>query len=238
MNTPLEPRECLSCSTQFQPADCYQYECESCETQRKANEERRKLEKNQTAIREQIEAATPHRFTLTDVAHAQFNAKAWARIQTWRPTAEKPWLGLVGATGTCKTRMARLAGGEWLLRKTTSGRIPTFEFVTSFEISEKIMAQFNETGSDKGDARGFLDRLRRVDLLLIDDLGKGRLTPAPAAELFALVDHRHAHNLITIWTANSTPEEIIANMNKDVSEDMKAPLAGRLNECSQVFILK
>ena len=209
------------------------YHREFCQPCEELNE-KDKLEKNLATIREQIEAATPHRFRLTDVAHPQFNARAWERIQAWKLSAEKPWLGFVGPTGVCKTRMSWLFAAEWLVRKTTARRIQTFAFVSSFEISEQVMSQFNESGSDKGDARAYLDRLRRVDVLSIDDLGKGRLTPAPAAELFALLDHRYQHNLVTLWTSNSAPEVIAAGLG----DDMAAPFAGRLNDASKIFLLK
>jgi DNA replication protein DnaC len=234
MSTPIEPRECLYCNAQFQPRDYYQRDCVPCETQLKADEERRQLEKKLAYIRERIAAQTPHRFVLTDTTHPQFAANAWARIQTWQPTAEKPWLGMVGPTGTCKTRMAHLKAKEWLLWKTTANRIPTFKIVSSFEISEQAMNQFNETGSDKGAARAFLNLIRNCDLLVLDDLGKGRLTPVPAAELFALLDYRYKHDLVTIWTSNSQPEDIAAN----ISEDMGAPFAGRLNDASKIFLMK
>jgi DNA replication protein DnaC len=83
-------------------------------------------------------------------------------------------------------------------------------------------------------ARAWLDKLRDVDVLLIDDLGKGKLSPAVASEMFALVDHRHVNQLVTIWTSNSAPETIAECM----TPDMAAPFAGRINESSQIFHFK
>ena len=65
----------------------------------------------------------------------------------------------------------------------------------------------------------------------VDDLGKGRMTPAVASEFFDVIDHRHKENMPVIWTANSTPEVIAANMTLD----MAAPFAGRLNDCSRII---
>jgi chromosomal replication initiation ATPase DnaA len=197
-------------------------------------EQARKLEaKRQELIRE-IEAATPPRFRQTDVRHPGFNLAAWQKIQAWTPTDEKPWCGLMGATGACKTRMGYLIAGKYLLDRFTAIGHTNFAFVQSTDISEAIMRSFSDTPLDKHEARAYLDGLRKCDLLLIDDLGKGRLTPAPAAEIFALIDHRHAHNMATIWTSNSTPQQIAATL----PEDLGGPLAGRLNECSKIFSLK
>jgi len=52
--------------------------------------------------------------------------------------------------------------------------------------------------------------------------------------MFALINHRHCHALQTIWTANSTPEQIASNL----AEDMAGPFAGRLNDSSRILRLK
>ena len=136
-------------------------------------------------------------------------------------------------TGRCKTRLAyRYAADE--LKRLTAERIPTFEFVASYEIDNAVNHQYGSDFQEKAKARYFLDRLREVDVLLIDDLGKGRLTPAVASELFALIDHRHSHLARTIWTSNSSPESIAAGL----PEDMSGPFAGRIIESSKIFTFK
>lgn len=51
-----------------------------------------------------LKECTPARFRVTDTSHPDFNLKLLQRIETWRPTSERPWLGLIGPTGVCKTR--------------------------------------------------------------------------------------------------------------------------------------
>jgi DNA replication protein DnaC len=215
--------------------------CDTCEERRQAEhtaeQQRLKIEN----AREKALYELPALFHATDTAHPRFNSQAWNKLKDHKLTAEHPWLGLIGETGLCKTRIASLIfieeagriaekweGNDWRRRE------PILVFVTGYRICE--LAGIVQTGSfdQKEDARKELDRIQDCDLLLIDDLGKGRITETVAATLFAIVDHRYANLLRTIWTANSTPEQIAATMNSD----MAAPFAGRLNDHSKIFTLK
>lgn len=73
---------------------------------------------------------------------------------------------------------------------------------------------------------------------MIDDIGKGKLTPAVASELHALLSHRHDHLMHTVWTSNSPPEVIAARFPIELVEDMAGAFAGRLIEMSTIFTFK
>lgn len=200
---------------------------------------------------EKVRASIPVLFQRTDIKDPRFNSAAWAKLQNWRPTDEKPWLGLIGNTGTSKSRIAHLLAmkiireiAERHFAEFTGRREPRILFATSYEITEAVMAQFSGRADSFGglsgsptpaqDARGFLDSIRNAAFVMIDDLGKGRLSPAVAAEVFAIINHRYVNSLTTIWTANSTPEEIASGM----SSDMGAPFSGRLNDSSLIVRFK
>jgi DNA replication protein DnaC len=116
---------------------------------------------------------------------------------------------------------------------------PSVAAVTSSELAATVAGQFANVGhqrplwdhDSKDTARREIDFMRTCSILFLDDLGKAKNTPTVAAALFAIIDHRHAENLCTIWTANSKPEDIVVGM----SEDMAGPLAGRLIECSNII---
>jgi len=221
---PYKPAHCPKCS------DARNAEIEKRQAQDAAD----KIERLRKTLLHEIAAATPPRYQQTDVAHQGFNRAAWAKIKTWDRTDAKPWLGMVGPTGACKSRMAYLLASNYLQDTFTNDGGPSFEFVSAFEITEAVMQTFSDNAEVKHQARASLNSLRKCDLLVIDDLGKGRLTPAPAAELFALLDFRHARNRALIWTSNSTPQQIAATL----PEDLGGPLAGRLLECSKIYSLK
>ncbi|QJE97999.1 hypothetical protein [Luteolibacter luteus] len=189
----------------------------------------------------------PSRMAQTDRQDPRFNAKLWGNVEKWNPTDEKPWLGLIGPTGKCKTRVAyeRIVDAIltfdqsgayriWMDRKGYDrGREWLVSAVSAVDYADAVRNQFGK-GDEAKEAKDLLRLARRTGWLLLDDLGKCTHTPAVAAALFGLLDHRHAENLVTIWTANSRPDQFLANMPADVG----APLRGRLLECSTIFELK
>jgi len=226
------PSSCPECSHRIQ--------VERREQERIESEAR--ITKHVAHITAKIDAATPPIFRRTDTSHPSFNAAGWQRVRNSKPTEEKPWLGLIGETGTCKSRIAYLLARTAIERMARQSaekvhhgyRQPTFAFLAAYEITDAAARLHAADFKEKDKARDYLAELRRVDFLIVDDLGKGRLSPAIAAELFALVDHRYCHALPMIWTANSTPEAIAANL----AEDMAAPFAGRLNDSSRIIRFK
>mgnify|MGYP000715164099 CR=1 FL=1 len=240
MNTTTEETaECWQCQTTFKwtRADCFTPTpsfCSPCTADA--------IAANVSKARQAAEAAmlklTPARYQTTDTAHPDFNLCLWEEIQSWRPTDSFPWLGMIGPTGGSKTRCAFLLFREIVLGKIRPSRnpdaippIPSIAVVTAYQFAETVAAQFAD--ARQATAKESLSRLSKADVLLFDDLGKQRNTPAVADALFALFDHRHAANLPTIWTANTPPERIVEGMNADLT----APLAGRIRECSHIINL-
>jgi hypothetical protein len=239
---------------------CRPKHCEPCQVLVDAENERiheetleraaaKKLAEAQESTAQRILEWTPPRYQRTDINHPAFNGALWRKAKSWKPTDDVPFLGLIGDSGACKTRIAFMLFRDIALGlvnsyETTNGSIyiPRFCAMTSPDFAQLVGKQFlNHSGprgswdaDPKQEARRQLDKLRDCDVLLLDDLGKAKNTPSVAAELFAIIDHRHNHDLATIWTANSTPEEIVNGM----SEDMAGPLAGRLIECSKIFTFK
>ena len=198
----------------------------------KAKEREEWISINKIEVAAKVREQTPDLFKRTDTNHQKFNRQAWMKIENHRLTEDFPWIGFVGMTGRCKTRMAYLYAAKEIERLTDTQRA-SFAFVASYEITDAV-TRLNCSFEAKDEARTFLDRLRDVDVLLIDDLGKGRLTATVASELFALMDYRHVHQARTIWTSNSTPEAIVAGL----PEDMAGPFVGRIMGSSKIFTFK
>jgi DNA replication protein DnaC len=106
--------------------------------------------------------------------------------------------------------------------------------IRAVDYAEAIRTQFSSDSEVSEAAYSVMKKAKTVRWLLLDDLGKSTHTPAVASALFALIDHRHNENLVTIWTANSKPAEFLANIPSDLAD----PLRGRLLECSTTFQLK
>ncbi len=243
--TTIESQElsCCICEknwlwTPSHPLRSYQaHQCPDCD----AEEELIKLaEKRQELVNSLIEE-TPPRYQTTSVDHPAFNRKLWETVKGWRPTEERPWLGLIGPAGKCKTRIGFLMLRDIVLESFDQSennslwrRSMSFAVAESYSIAKCVVSQYDNDYEVKNPAKAFLSSVRNADLLILDDFGKAKNTPAYIAEMFAILDHRHAHNLPTIWTSNTRPEEIVRGMSEDVS----GPLAGRLIECSKIITIK
>lgn len=178
-----------------------------------------------------LDAVTPPRIRATDPAHPEFNAALWERVQDWKMTVERPWLGLVGPTGTSKTRIIYLALRQVARADAAAGR--TFEprWTDGPTFSRSVLAQFRGTDEQRVAAVEILDRVRGADVLVFDELGKVQASSAVVAEAFALIDHRHARNKLTVWTSNRSPQEACATWG----EEYAATTAGRILEASTIF---
>lgn len=230
---------CRDCDVEFQVSGfIHTMICDSCEdiancrvAEAQRIEEEVEHKRKLAALQEEITEQTPPRFRTTDTAHPLFNLKAWTKIGPWKPTEEKPWIFLLGSTGGCKTRMSFLLARQYLLMEADRGRKQSYLFGSSMDLSFQALEQYSK--SKGAEARAILRRYMHDNLVMIDDLGKGKLTGATGAEVYAIIDYRHKHNLPTIITANSRPEEIVSAMPIDIA----APFAGRINECSAFYKL-
>lgn len=236
-------------------------ECPTCEAardskieerQRRDQEERdrekaERLEADVRGIVSRIDGDTPARFLNTDTSDKRFNSALWEQVTKWMPTSEKPWLGLVGEAGASKTRCAylrlRQLGEEWTRKH---GRTPKFAIVTGPDFKRFSLDRFSKeeipnrsrhwdapsTVPASQFASASLREIKNADILLFDELGeKIKPTPAVIEELFALIDHRHAENLVTVWTCNSSPEEFCGGWPPEFA----GPIAGRIVESSTIF---
>lgn len=100
---------------------------------------------------------------------------------------------LHGVTGTGKTRCAwAMFNKGWL------HHYPKYsEFLTMRKLEQKIEQGFaNQTHGD------VIERLTSCSLLVIDDLGKERLTQRMETDLFSIIDERTSNKRPTIITTN------------------------------------
>lgn len=208
--------------------------CETCCEARNARAQKSREEaaaaQTQKDRKEFWEEICPERFLESDINHPEFRRQLYSKVMGWTPDISKPWLGIVGKKGCCKTRI-----GLMRLRQAVMTKEGPFKrgstspvFITAHEFADTVQSRFG-TGHDKANEK--LEEISSARWLMFDDVGKARNTPAVVAALFALIDHRHSSNLTTIWTANSTPEEFCEGMPPDVA----GPLVRRLKESSTLL---
>jgi hypothetical protein len=82
----------------------------------------------------------------------------------------------------------------------------------------------------------WFDRLAGCDALFIDDLGKGRWTPATAGQFWEVVDDRTKHGRPLYLTTNASGETLVKAWELD--RDIAEPLIRRLRENCKGIVLK
>src|SRR5262249_27707540 len=116
-------------------------------------------------------------------------------------------LYLSGPVGRCKTRAA------CLLLERYCRNSQNIMFVESTRFAELVRTQFYDDeypdssflaeGKSTGrKSRERLKEMKKVDVLLLDDIGKEKQTERVEVELFALLENRTASLLPTIFTSN------------------------------------
>lgn len=119
-----------------------------------------------------------------------------------RSFAERPegWLVFTGDHGTGKTHLAaaianeRLAHGQPVI------------FVTVPDLLDYLRAAFSPSSQTSFDKR--FDEVRRVPLLILDDLGTESATPWAREKLYQIVNYRYNTRLPTVFTTSAPIEKV------------------------------
>jgi DNA replication protein DnaC len=134
-------------------------------------------------------------------------------------------MGLVGPAGCGKTRAA------WILLKRLHFSGLRVFGITSTGFAKACADQWHDNPQAKALAEDTLTRCRRTKVLLLDDLGKQKMTERSELELFDLLEHRSSHELPIIWTANAAK----GDLRKMLSSDRGEPILRRLSEFTNII---
>lgn len=136
----------------------------------------------------------------TDTASQNFNSEAWKVISR---TSIENGMGLIGKTGSCKTRMA------WLrLREVHYGGGSVFG-VTACDLAEAIQTRMGNESAHR-----VIRKAKSTGVLLLDDVGKNKMTEAVEAIFFAVIDDRYKNGRPIIWTSNLSGSELETHLEK------------------------
>lgn len=116
--------------------------------------------------------------------------------------------GIIGPSGEGKTRTAVLLLEKVHARKTTL-------FLSSSNFGRIVASQWSDNAPRRSATEFIISRAYSVDVLLLDDIGKGRMTDRAEAELHDLLEHRTSFKKVTIWTANSNARQLHAMFTAD-----------------------
>lgn len=134
-------------------------------------------------------------------------------------------IGLVGPAGCGKTRAA------WMLLKRLHFSGLRVYGITATGFAKACADQWHDNNQAKALAEDTLTRCRRTKVLLLDDLGKAKMTERAELELFDLLEHRSSHELPIIWTANAER----GALKQMLSPDRGEPILRRLSEFTKII---
>lgn len=195
--------------------------CDAC-VERRAQAQTIDLERRQAAkLAEAWERICPPIYRDSDPSRLPCAPACWEAVLNWEYGPRG--LLLHGHTSSGKSRLAFL-----LLSRLHHLEHRRVAAITSTAFSHQVATLFGE-GGGKGEA--FIERLANIEVLLVDDVGKGRLTDRVEAEFFHVIEHRCSHLLPTLLTTNLTGDALARSWSADRAE----PLVRRLREFFHVI---
>lgn len=138
--------------------------------------------------------AIPSRFKDTDVTLLH---PSMQKAVLWNPMVGKPGLLMHGTSGIGKTRAAWHVVNRLFLRGLDLGFNLPINFMSMRRFEKEMIDSFEERRHG-----AVLEAVCRSPFLVLDDLGKERLTSRMATDLFGVIDHRTEHDLPMIVTTN------------------------------------
>jgi DNA replication protein DnaC len=149
--------------------------------------------------REVLSRRIPARFVNARADNPQ--VARWAAQFVADPTGARSLL-ISGPTGTGKTHQCWGAIRAIVEGLATQGRSLDWRATTHPDMNSDLRPKVD------GSHHGVLERLMRVDLLMLDDLGAGKSTDWTEDTLYRLIDHRWSNNRPTMFSTNLPPKTL------------------------------
>ena len=133
-------------------------------------------------------------------------------------------IGFVGIAGKGKTRAAFLL----CQRMIEEGK--SVHAVTATRFAKACAEQFSDNKAEKAASEKEIQMAYKAKVWFLDDLGKQRMTERGEMELYAILEHRTANLLPTVWTANAKS----ATLQSMFTPDRGEAIMRRIVEFSQI----
>lgn len=166
---------------------------------------REAADKHQRALERLLEARGLRERDVT-AAKTPDDRPSMVAAQSWL-AGESTWLVLLGGVGTGKTVAA-----AWCLLQVLS-RGGTAQYRVMSEVSR--LSSFDEGRAD-------LERMKRLDLLALDDVGTENFTAHAGGLLFDLLDARHANRKRTIVCSNLDSKALVARLGERLADRIQS----------------
>ena len=152
----------------------------------------------------------PFSINRVDSAIRETVRRNYAKIMAWRFESRRGIIAY-GRTSRCKTRILfKLCEREFM-----AGR--SVEYVRHPDFRETVSRL---SFSDQVAARRYVRKFEQADIVLFDDLGKGRITEASEEAIESLINHRKMFRKPIFFSTNDGADSLQARLSADRGEPM------------------
>jgi len=104
-------------------------------------------------------------------------------------------------------------------------------FVSGWDVFCTLSTEFADCCADLDRRKAYRERCENAAILLMDDVGKAKLTERVETDLYHVLEIRERYERPILWTANSKGSDLRQNM----TEDRADPIINRLRRSAEVF---
>lgn len=135
------------------------------------------------------------------------------------------------------------SGKSWTAYRLVSSRLADgifrdAEAITGSQISRLVLDSFGDRSSQQDAARAMIERLKRVDCILLDDLDKFRPNATGVEFLFDLFETRTARGLPIVITTQATGEVLEGLLTDNRNSTAPAAIVRRIRRFCRPFFFK
>lgn len=225
-------RKCNECGKNYEQYPEFSCLTESiCDPCDQAREARTREEIRKRNALERYVKVVPLDYRNTDINHPAYVAQAkmrslaaaWMRGNAPNEEDLKMFIGFIGESGRCKTRLAAMMAKNLI----EDGYGVTW--INSYEFQFAAQNQFNNEFSQE--AKRIIRSAQSASWLVFDDLGNLDSTRAIAKTLYAILEHRISSRRPMIWTSNEDVDQMITSesVSKEDRERVISRIIGNSN---------
>lgn len=199
--------------------------CPRC--QEKEEEALRKFKLEQNAQRN-WQKEVPYEYRRTEIDHPDFkkNYAHFIEAVKWlRRPSKRCFLGIVGESGKCKTRIA----AELARKVIWDGDAVRWVNSSNWQWDVQHLHCNEEQVATTARVMG----AKHARVLFFDDLGSLKATEAVCEQLYGLLEHRSTKPLMMVWTSNEGVEEMLRG--KNISDKARVRCLSRLAGYSDII---
>ena len=238
ITTKTEDRKCEMCGETYEHEQlmiggaevCVYDRCDPCEDVYRAQvEQKARIAKAES----QWIASVPAIYRATDINHPAYKERMathkvcmqWVNGESIGKEGRKLFLGMVGDSGLCKTRIVSQMVKLMIWRGNSVFWINSSQFQWS--------CQHLHDDAERGKAARAIKSARECPVLVLDDIGSLKATEVVSDNLYSILEHRTSRELPMIWTSNETLDEMLPGSK--ISEKAKRRNVSRLAGYSNII---